>query len=58
MLGTMTSYGMVAALWKHGPAMLNAMRQRNIPWPQFKGSEMADVSAYLHGLQLKRRPSP
>jgi cytochrome c2 len=58
MLGTMTSFGMVAALWKHGPAMLNAMRQRNIPWPQFKGSEMADVSAYLHGLQLKRRPSP
>jgi hypothetical protein len=56
MLGTMTSFGMVAALWKHGPAMLNAMRQRNIPWPQFKGSEMADVSAYLHGLQLKRRP--
>ena len=58
MSGTMTSYGMVSALWKHGPAMLNAMRQRNIPWPQFKGSEMADVSAYLHGLQLKRRPSP
>ena len=58
MLGTMTSFGMVAALWKHGPAMLIAMRQRNIPWPQFNGSEMADVSAYLHGRQLKRRPSP
>ncbi|MGA9627070.1 MAG: c-type cytochrome [Bryobacteraceae bacterium] len=58
MSGTMTSYGMLAALWKHGPAMLNAMRQRNIPWPRFDGSEMADVSAYLHGLQLKRRPSP
>jgi cytochrome c2 len=56
MLGTMTSFGMVAALWKHGPAMLIAMRQRNIPWPRFNGSEMADVSAYLHGLQLKRRP--
>jgi len=58
MSGTMTSFGMVAALWKHGPAMLIAMRQRNISWPQFTGSEMADVSAYLHGLQLKRRPSP
>jgi cytochrome c2 len=56
MSGTMTSFGMVAALWKHGPAMLNAMRQRNIPWPRFNGLEMADVSAYLHGLQLKRRP--
>jgi len=38
--------------------MLNAMRQQNIPWPHFEGSEMADVSAYLHGLQLKRRTSP
>lgn len=58
MSGTMTSFGMVAALWKHGPPMLNAMRQHNIPWPRFEGSEMADVSAYLHGLQLKQRTSP
>jgi cytochrome c2 len=58
MLGRMTSFGMVAALWKHGPVMLNEMRQQNIPWPHFEGSEMADVSAYLHGLQLKRRTSP
>jgi cytochrome c len=55
MSGTMTSFGMVAALWKHGPAMLNAMHRRNIPWPRFNGPEMSDVSAYLHGLQLKRR---
>ena len=58
MTGRMTSFGMVAALWKHGPAMQLSMRQRNIPWPQFKGSEMADVSAYLYGLQLRRRTSP
>jgi len=58
MSGRMTSYGMVAALWKHGPAMRNAMRQRGIPWPRFEGSEMADVSAYLHGLQFKRRTPP
>ncbi len=58
MSGRMTSFGMVAALWKHGPLMLNAMRKQNIPWPRFEGSEMADVSAYLHGLQLKRRTSP
>jgi mono/diheme cytochrome c family protein len=58
MSGRMTSFGMVAALWKHGPVMLNAIRQRNVPWPRFKGSEMADISAYLHGLQLKRRTIP
>jgi cytochrome c551/c552 len=58
MSGRMTSFGMVAALWKHGPAMLDSMRQRNIPWPRFTGSEMADISAYLYGLQLRRRTSP
>jgi cytochrome c2 len=58
MSGRMTSFGMVAALWKHGPAMLASMRQRRIPWPRFTGTEMADISAYLHGLQLRRRTSP
>ena len=58
MTGRMTSFGMVAALWKHGPAMQLSMRQRKIPWPQFKGSDMADISAYLYGLQLRRRTSP
>jgi mono/diheme cytochrome c family protein len=58
MSGRMTSFGMVAALWKHGPAMQLAMRRRKIPWPRFTGSEMADISAYLHGLQLRRRTSP
>jgi hypothetical protein len=58
MSGKMTSFGMVAALWKHGPVRLGAMGQRNIPWPRFERSEMADVSAYLHGLQFKRRTSP
>src|SRR5271157_3500989 len=58
MAGRMTSFGMVAAVWKHGPAMLDSMRRRNIPWPRFTGSQMADISAYLYGLQLKRRTSP
>jgi cytochrome c2 len=58
MSGRMTSFGMVAALWKHGPAMLDSMRRRNIPWPRFTGSDMADISAYLYGLQLRRRTSP
>jgi len=58
MPGRMTSFGMVAALWKHGPAMLQSMRQRRITWPRFSGSEMADISAYLNGFQLRRRNSP
>ena len=55
MAGKMTSFYMVAALWKHGPAMLEQMRRSKIGWPRFSGSEMADLAAYLHGTQLKRR---
>jgi mono/diheme cytochrome c family protein len=55
MAGRMTSFEMVAALWKHGPAMLNRMRLKKIPWPRFSGSEMADLTAYLHGFNLKQR---
>lgn len=55
MAGRMTSFGMVAALWKHGPVMLSRMRLQKVPWPRFNGLEMADLAAYLHGLRLKQR---
>jgi mono/diheme cytochrome c family protein len=58
MAGRMTSFDMVAALWKHGPEMLNRMRLKKISWPRFSGSEMADVAAYLHGFSLKQRRPP
>ena len=58
MAGHMTSYGLVAALWKHGPEMMDRMQKRKIAWPNFDGIEMADLSAYLHGLQFKRRAAP
>ena len=57
MAGRMTSYGLVAALWKHGPEMMNRMQRQKIAWPHFAGPEMADLSAYLHGLEFKRRPA-
>ncbi len=57
MAGRMTSFGLVAALWKHGPEMMNGMKRRKIDWPHFEGSEMANLSAYLHGLEFKRRAS-
>jgi mono/diheme cytochrome c family protein len=53
--GKMTSFDLVAALWKHGPAMLDRMRQQKVAWPQFAGTEMADLTAYLHGAELKHR---
>jgi mono/diheme cytochrome c family protein len=58
MEGAMTSFGMVAALWQHGPAMLDRMRREKIAWPHFSGSEMADLTAYLHGVEFRRRNLP
>jgi mono/diheme cytochrome c family protein len=36
-----------AAMWNHGPAMTVMMRGRGIPRPQFTGSELNDLVAYL-----------
>jgi mono/diheme cytochrome c family protein len=58
MAGKITSFGIVAALWKHGPVMLSRMRSKKISWPRFSGSEMADLAAYLYGSRLKRRQPP
>jgi len=41
------SIAVVAALWKHGPAMLERMRQQNTPWPRFRNQELNDLIAYL-----------
>jgi mono/diheme cytochrome c family protein len=36
-----------AAMWNHGPAMAEAMRQRRIERPTFKDAELSDLIAYL-----------
>ena len=41
---------MVTALWGHGPRMLDAMSQKNIPWPRFTAAQMADLIAHLNSL--------
>jgi mono/diheme cytochrome c family protein len=38
---------MISVLWEHGPAMLDRMREKNIPWPRFSTREMSDLIAYL-----------
>lgn len=43
-----SSSSMIAGLWGHGPAMLAEMRNRKLPWPRFRASEMADLVAYLN----------
>jgi cytochrome c2 len=43
-----SAISMVAVLWRHGPAMLQKMQDRHIPWPQLSQSEMANLIAYLN----------
>lgn len=38
-----------AAMWNHGPRMLEAFDARDIPRPEFTGSEFGDLIAFLEG---------
>ena len=40
--------GMVSALWRHGPAMLQQMQARGVHWPRFEANAMSDLIAYLN----------
>jgi mono/diheme cytochrome c family protein len=41
---------MVAALWDHGPRMLEQMNVRKLAWPRFTALQMSDLIAYLNSL--------
>ncbi len=45
---TYSGASVVAALWKHGPAMQEQMKAKKIPWPHFEGTQMQDLIAYLN----------
>ena len=45
---------MTAAVFRHGPAMLQAMQQNGQTWPRFDGSEMTDLITYLNSRVIKR----
>lgn len=46
-----------AALWNHGPAMSEAMRERGIERPSFSGAELNDLIAYLRSAGEGRLPA-
>jgi mono/diheme cytochrome c family protein len=46
--GAYNGITMVSALWRHGPAMLAQMKQKNVAWPVFKLGDMADLMAWLN----------
>lgn len=39
-----------AAMWNHGPRMMNAMKARGLERPTFSGSELTDLVAYLESV--------
>ena len=54
-LGGLTANGkffsgatMVSALTRHGPAMLDKMREKHLPWPHFTADEMSSLIAFLN----------
>ncbi len=42
-----SAVSMVSALWKHGPNMLEQLKQKDMSWPQFTPGQMSDLVAYL-----------
>jgi cytochrome c2 len=45
---------MATAVWRHGPTMFKAAQQQNLAWPEFKGTEMPDLVAYLNSRLISR----
>jgi len=45
---------LTAAAWRHGPSMLAAMKQAGLAWPEFQGSEMTDLIAYMNSRLVTR----
>jgi cytochrome c2 len=42
----------MSVLWRHGPEMLNRMKQAGIGWPSFRNAqEVADLIAFLNSVQ-------
>jgi len=39
---------LAAAMWNHGPQMVDAMRAKGIPRPVFKDSDLRDLTAYIN----------
>jgi len=44
----------VAAMWNHGAAMEQKMRDEKISWPVFKGDEFTQVVGFLQALSRRR----
>ena len=48
-----SSLEVVASMWNHGGQMEQQMAEANVAWPTLKGTEMADLIAYLFAAKGK-----
>jgi hypothetical protein len=46
--GGFTSASFASAVWFHGPAMFERMKERGIQWPALTGLEVTHLMAYLN----------
>lgn len=40
----------VAAMWNHASGMFRVLGQRNVPFPEFQGTEMVDLQTYIRSM--------
>ena len=45
--GNFSAIYIAQSMWNRGPEMATVMDREGIPWPQFQGTEMGDLLAYL-----------
>ncbi len=45
--GRFSAIVLAQVMWNHGSEMARVMRRSGVPWPNFSGSEMGDLLAYL-----------
>jgi hypothetical protein len=45
---TFTATRFAAAVWGHGPAMLDQMQQKGIRWPSLTDRDVSDLLSFLN----------
>lgn len=44
-----TAVSLTAALWKHGPRMVDRSEEAGIPWPTLEANDIGDLVSFLNG---------
>ena len=43
-----TTVSFAAALWKHGPRMMDRAEQSGVPWPVLEATDIGDLVSFLN----------